>query len=364
MSPSATLTEPVAPTAIAPPRRRAPLELFVLAYLLLWIPYIALNRALTTTGQSLLHHPLGGLDILPVSLVFNGLFTYAFMWLGGWWRSSPVQRFGPIAIPRPTRWTALSGLGAAMMLVSVPLSYTFAGVSIPFVQLLMRGDVLLIAPVIDMLAHRRVRPVSWVALALVAAGLVLTVHQRGGLHLPVLCWITIAIYICGYFLRLGMMTKVAKTADPAQLRRFFVQEQVVATPVAILALALIAVVAHGKAAAGLRFGFHQAWAPALLPWLMAAGALSGVIGVFATLILLDERENTYCVPFERSASILGGLAAAYILAFVYHLPAPTGIELVGAGLLILAVALLALVPRMSRGRGDPISAAAAGGDRP
>src|SRR5579875_2735549 len=123
--------------------RRLPIELYALTYLVLWVPYITLNRGLTTTGQAALHHPLGGLDILPVSLVFNGLFTYAFIWLSGWWRDSGVARLGPVALPVPTRWTLLSGVAAALMLVSVPLSYTFAGVSIPFVQLLMRGDVLI-----------------------------------------------------------------------------------------------------------------------------------------------------------------------------------------------------------------------------
>ncbi len=73
-----------------------------------------------------------------------------------------------------------------------------------------------------------------------------------------------------------------------------------------------------------------------------------MISVFSILILLDRRENTYCVPFERSASILAGIAAAYVLAYLSLGKYPTGPELAGAGLLIAAIVLLSLAPRFSR----------------
>ena len=71
----------------------------------------------------------------------SGVLTLAFVWLSGWWREAhQTQRFG-LAWPTPTRWTVLSGIGTALVLFTVPLSVTFEGVSIPFIQLLMRGDV-------------------------------------------------------------------------------------------------------------------------------------------------------------------------------------------------------------------------------
>ena len=45
-------------------------------------------------------------------------------------------------LPVPTRYTVLSGIGTALVLFTVPLSFTFTDVSIPFIQLLMRGDIL------------------------------------------------------------------------------------------------------------------------------------------------------------------------------------------------------------------------------
>ncbi len=48
----------------------------------------------------------------------------------------------------------------------------------------MRGDILLIAPLVDIAFGRKVRWWSWVALAMVLVALVITLSDRGGLHLP------------------------------------------------------------------------------------------------------------------------------------------------------------------------------------
>ena len=51
-------------------------------------------------------------------------------------------QLGGVRVPVPTRYTVLSGIGTALVLFTVPLSFTFTDVSIPFIQLLMRGDIL------------------------------------------------------------------------------------------------------------------------------------------------------------------------------------------------------------------------------
>ena len=48
----------------------------------------------------------------------------------------------------------------------------------------MRGDILLIAPLVDLIFRRRVRWWSWTALVIVAVALTFVVRQRGGFHLP------------------------------------------------------------------------------------------------------------------------------------------------------------------------------------
>jgi len=96
-----------------------------------------------------LGRPLTGLEILPASLIASGVLTYLFVWLAGWWKAAHSANVLGLRLPWPTRWTALSGVGTALVLFTVPLSFTFEGVSIPFIQLVMRGDLLIIAPLCD-----------------------------------------------------------------------------------------------------------------------------------------------------------------------------------------------------------------------
>jgi hypothetical protein len=60
------------------------------------------------------------------------------------------------------------------------------------------------------------------------------------------------------------------------------------------------------------------------------------------LIYLDRRENTFCIPLNRSASLLAGLAASYGIAFLVGERPPNAGELIGAAL--IALAILALSP--------------------
>src|SRR5258706_11072365 len=136
-----------------PPR----LEWIVLFYFLSYAPYAVCVKLLTTVVDTDLGRPLAGLEILPFSLTVSGALILLFLWISGWWRILPRRKLAGLpmfSIRRPL-WVA--GVGAAMLLVTVPLSYTFPNVSIPTVQLLMRGDVLLVAPIVDLIAGRRVR---------------------------------------------------------------------------------------------------------------------------------------------------------------------------------------------------------------
>ena len=73
--------------------------------------------------------------------------------------------------------------------------------------------------------------------------------------------------------------------------------------------------------------------------------------MFAIIILLDPRENAYCVPLERAASLIAGVGGALILAWVWGLPMPRPAELVGAGILIAAIVLLSVAPRFAESNG-------------
>jgi drug/metabolite transporter (DMT)-like permease len=336
---------------------RVPLVGVVVLYMLAYIPYMVITKQLASTPAAALGRPLTGLEILPASLIVSGLLTFVFMGVSGWWRAAHQTRIGGLSLPVPTGWTFLSGICTALVLFTVPMSLTFKGVSIPFIQLLMRGDVLLLAPLVDLAFRRKVGWYSWVALLLVAFGIFLTIRQRGGLHLPPLAIATIVLYTIGYFGRLAVMTRVSKTGDPDSVRRYFVEEKLVAVPLSVVFLALVPLLGLGTQGSQLGWGFFSVWSTPQIAPILVLSMLLFVVSVFAAIILLDPRENTFCVPMERSASIVAGIAASFILAAVWGLPTPTGAEVAGALLMIAAVVLLSVAPSWERRRQAALVAA-------
>lgn len=298
--------------------------------------YVILTRHTSDVGA-------GGLAILPYSLLALLVFTFLFVWLSGWYRDLDWRRVGALSLPVPALETTLSGVGSAMMLSVIPLSYSLPEVSIPMMLVLQRGGVLAAAPLVDLLHRRRIHWSSIVALLLVGSALLLVLHARGG-RLPPLAVVVVVLYNAGFVLRLVMMTRIAKHGDLAGTRRYFVEEKLVALPVAWLAM--VAVLVFGSdAAGGLAAIARPDWTPLLAGAVLGMGALMTMASVLTALILLDARENSFCVPLERASSLLGGLAAAWMLHLVWHQAAPTLEEMHGAVLLLVAVALLAFARR-------------------
>jgi hypothetical protein len=150
------------------------------------------------------------------------------------------------------------------------------------------------------MAGRRVRWYSWTALLLVSVGLAMTIRMRGGLYLPPLAIVTVVLYTLGYFVRLAVMTRVGKTDDPDTVKGYFVEEKIVAIPVAVLVMAVLSALDFGPQGGQLGFGFVHIWVSNQMPWVAAVAVLLVLISVLAILILMDRRENTYCVPLERA----------------------------------------------------------------
>ncbi len=126
----------------------------------------------------------------------------------------------------------------------------------------------------------------------------------------------------------------------------------VATPAALIALAVLGWIGPAAIAAPLRAGTVALWGagttslgvPVVL-WLVIAGVCSQGTGVFGGLLLLDANEATYCVPLNRASSILGGISASALLALGFAAAPPSGWELAGASLLVLAIVVLWAGPR-------------------
>jgi hypothetical protein len=323
------------------------LEIFVIFYAVCWIPFMMLTKLASTRPHGFMSRPLSGLELLPVTTLFTALGMFLFFGISGWWRSAHLAMIKTVSLPVPDRWTVLAGFGAALIILTVPLSFTFRDVSIPFIQLLTKGGVLLIAPVVDWVSGRKVSWFSWVALTLVLTGLLISIQQRGNLRLPPLCIATIVLYILGYFIRLRMMTRISKSIDAQARKRYFVEEQIVSNPIALLLLAGFAIIGRTGMLTSIRWGFTEIWSQGVLWLLIPLGVFPVVVGVLGARILLDKRENTFCVPLERSASVLAGVAASYLLAKFAGMPLPTGGELIGAALLVCSLVVLSTAPRLS-----------------
>jgi hypothetical protein len=327
----------------------------VLLYFLTYAPYALVVKLVSTRPDSSLGRPLTGLELLPVTLVVSSLLIILFLLVSGWWRDMPMKRIGAVPVPWPRRGMWVAGVGAAMLLVTVPLSYTFPNVNIPTVQLLMRGDVLVIAPLVDLLSRRRVYWYSWAALALVLAALVINVGGRGAFDFPALLIVIVLVYTIGYFLRLAVMSRLAKSGDDRDLRAYFVEERVVSIPVALGTLGAIAVLTHSDQGRQLAWGFTSAWWSDAMPWLLVISVALFLITIFAALILLSKHENSYCVPLERSASILAGLAVVFILSTLFGFKPAAPTEVISAVLLVAAIFILTLGPNTRRRpRAEPV----------
>lgn len=289
-----------------------------------------------------------GVEIQPLA-VFAGLVAmYIFIFIKGWWKHATQWNFLGLSLPR-TRWfTFISGVFTSTQIITTTLAYTFDGISIVFAMLLMRGGVLILAPIIDKVVKKRKRKIywpSWVASALSFAAVFTAFFGNSGTAMTVVCAVDIAIYLLGYFFRLFFMSSYAKSDDTAEKIRYFAEEQLIAMPALLLACLVIAL---GGIGAGRETVAGQMWwgfvGLPLTPYAIHVallGIFSTGTGLFGTMIYLDKRENTFTVPANRSSSVIAGLVATYALGSFYGQRYPDKYELLGAVLILGAIFFLA-----------------------
>lgn len=321
---------------------------FAFGYFACYVPYSALTKAVSKGAWPGLEQAVNGFALLPMSVLASVIGTFAFITAMRWWRYVPRRRVLGVSVPVPGKWLFLSGLCTGAVVVTTTLAYTFDGISIVFVMLLMRGGVLVLAPIVDKLTGRRTRWFSWAGLGLSLGALLVAFAEEGGTAITLVCAVDVAVYLAAYFIRFRFMSRLAKSADPAANRRFFVQEQLVATPALLLFLAVLALIGEGPLMSALRDGFTEVPAgDALIPVLMI-GFLSQGTGIFGTLVFLDAREHTYCVPINRSSSILAGVVATWALWAGLGLRPPSAYELGGAVLILAAILFLTIPPALEK----------------
>ncbi|RPJ49073.1 MAG: hypothetical protein EHM19_01415 [Candidatus Latescibacterota bacterium] len=313
-------------------------------------PYSALVKAISDgllPGQS---GRVDGMSLQPVQVAGSLISMFVFITWIGWWKYPRKVSFLGRSLPFPTLWTALSGVCTATVIITTNLAYTFQGVSIVFVMLLMRGGVLILGPIVDAITGRKVRWFSAVGMFLSLAALLVAFAERGGYDITLLCAIDVAAYLLAYFIRFQFMSRIAKSDDTSMNIRYFVEEQMVATPFLMLVLALVGLAGTGPMADQVRAGFSEVPSSSAFLFVVLAGIFSQGTGIFGTLIFLDKRENTFCIPVNRSSSVLAGLLASITLALLLGKRMPSAHEILGASLVIVAILFLSLPPILAKRR--------------
>ncbi len=337
--------------AFAALRSENSIWLFAGLYFLCYAPFTGLTKALASGAYPGSGAGVAGATLLPVATVASLAVLIVFLAVSGWLRYASSRTIAGRELPVPTRWTALSGLCTSIILTTTTLAYTFEGVSIVFVMLLMRGGVLVLAPIIDTLTGRRARWFSWVALLLSLTSLWVAFAEVGGYRITLVSGVDIGLYLLAYFVRLQFMSRLAKSPDPDVTRRYFIEEQLMTTPVTMCTLVLLALWGRGEFMLQIRAGFTEFLSSGLVLPAALVGVGSQLVGIFGTLIFLDRRENTFSVPVNRCASVLAGVLASCVLALTLGAAWPSAYQLVGAGLLVSAILVLGFAPAFARARG-------------
>src|SRR5262245_48869089 len=196
-----------------------------LGYFAFYLPYSGLIKLITTGRLPGMTAPISGFELLPLTVLATPVAMFAFITAAGWWKYVGRRRIFGRAIPFPSRWMILSGTGFAIIIGTTTLAYTFAGVSILFALLLMRGGGLIMSPLVDAVFKRHVRWFSWAALSISLAAVGVAFADVSGYQMTAAAALNLAAYLCGYMMRLPCITRAAKCPDKDATRGYFVGEQ-------------------------------------------------------------------------------------------------------------------------------------------
>ena len=318
-----------------------------LGFYVFYTPYSGLTKALSN-GLLPTNGPVKGTVLLPISAVATVVGMLGFITVMRWWKYAGRREFFGVQIPFPRRLTFLSGVCMATIMGTTTLAFTFGGLSIVLVLVLLRGGTLIIAPIVDHIVGRRVRWFSWTAMFVSLAAVLFALSDASNYVLTIAVIIDVAAYLTAYFFKLQFMSRLAKSDERSATLRYFVEEQMVASPLLVITLVLLAFIGAGDVMLGFREG--------LTTFLFTPGALfAALVGLFyaalcicTTLIFLDRRENTFCMPMHCGSSMLSGFTATAILASLYGQASPTAAQTVSAGLIIVALGFLSPLHHFDR----------------
>jgi protein-tyrosine-phosphatase len=144
------------------------------------------------------------------------------------------------------------------------------------------------------------------------------------------------------------MSRLAKTDDRTATLRYFVEEQMVASPLLVLTLIALAFIGAGDVLLGFRTGLTTFLTSPAAIYALLVGFFYAALCICTTLIFLDRRENTFCMPMHCGSSMLSGFTATAILAYWFSQNSPTMAQTVSAGFIAVALGFLSPLHHLDR----------------
>jgi protein-tyrosine-phosphatase len=309
-------------------------------YFVWYTPYAALTRALSSDLVPGIDIANRGFVLLPAAALGSLVGAPLFLAATGWWRYIGTRRVLGRMRRFPSRTMIIAGFFMALVIATTTLNYTFAGVSILFMLLMMRGGILILSPLVDALRRRRVQVYSWVALGLSVTAVIVALSDVTSYVLTIGAVLSLTVYFIGYIGRFSIMSRVAKTGKESVDRRYLAEEALSSAVWQVALCVVLALVLPGAWGDALREGFSSfLFSPGAIP-AFGIGLLYSALYVYGTLIYLDPREYTWCVPANRCASLLSGLVASFGLAWLTGIATPGTGQLIATGFIGLAIAAL------------------------
>ena len=187
-------------------KRRYALTIWALGlgYYISYTPYSGLTKALSTGLLTGAQGPVAGPVLLPISAIATVIGMMSFITVMGWWKYAGRREFFGVQIPFPRRLTFLSGVCMATIMGTTTLAFTFGGLSIVLVLVLLRGGTLVIAPVVDHIVGRRVRWFSWIAMFVSLTAVLMALSDASSYTLAFAAAIDIAAYLAAYFFKFSL----------------------------------------------------------------------------------------------------------------------------------------------------------------
>jgi protein-tyrosine-phosphatase len=99
---------------------------------------------------------------------------------------------------------------------------------------------------------------------------------------------------------------------------------------------------------GFRVGFSSFLGSTEAIYAVLVGLFYAALCVCTTLIFLDRRENTFCMPMHCGSSLLSGFTASYALALLLDQRPPSAAQAASAALIVLALGFLSPLHHFQR----------------